>query len=269
MSLGPTISQPTRFPGGLTNVTKGNPMGVMESLSPIHEVLMGWGTYGQPLFATGNTPASNSYYTVTSTTTTGTASLADNTTYPPAHLLTTGTTANDEVVLQEVRTVKKNLLSYPGIRKVLVVGNFKVTSTIANSRLTIGLFTGTSNASLGNDSLCFNTNGATLNFVNRNNGGTAVTTAISTGLVINTLYSVAALLDPIKSTVSVYFGITDSLDLRLSTQTPQEVVATNTISVATANIPDGTNAVKFGFGALAKTGAAATVQFGPCFCVIQ
>jgi hypothetical protein len=41
-----------------------------------------------------------------------------------------------------------------------------------------------------------------------------------------------------------------------------------TIAVVTANIPDGTNALQFGFGAQTLAAAAATVEFGPSFAMV-
>jgi hypothetical protein len=169
------------------------------------------------------------------------------------------------VVFQDKRNLFTNFLSR---RKVMVAGSFRITSTVANSALSIGLFQGTTVNTPGTDSFTFNSSGATLNFVNRNNSGTAVTTAVSTALLINTAYGVAALLDPMTSKVSIFFGTIDELDLTLSTRTPRELPATNTIAVVTANIPDGTNAVNFGFGARTTAAAAATVEFGPCFSVV-
>jgi hypothetical protein len=234
-------------------------------MSPLHQVVLGWGyefTSGLP---TRNTPATNADWTVTSTTTTGTASNAAANVYPPRNLLTTGTTSGDQVVIQDKRALFTNFLNR---RKVMVAGAFKITSTVANSALSIGLFSGTTVNTPGTDSFTFNSSGATLNFVNRNNSGTAVTTAVSTALLINTVYGVAALLDPSAGKVSVFFGTMDELDLTLSSRTPRELPATNTIAVVTANIPDGTNALTFGFGARTTAAAAATVEFGPCFAVV-
>jgi hypothetical protein len=177
-------------------------------------------------------------------------------------LLTTGTTASDQVVIKDKTVIFTNFLNR---RKILIAGSFQITSTVANAGILMGLFAGTSVAVPGTDSFTFNSSGATLNFVNRNASGTAVTTAISTAILINTLYGVAALLDPLKSTVSVYFGIINELDLTNTASTPRELPAVVTIPVVTGNIPDGTNAIQFGFGAQTTAGAAATVQFGPCF----
>lgn len=257
-----TKSQPTRLPGGITNSTRISPLNLLESLSPVHDVVCGWRYDQVPTMPTGNTPASNFAWTVTAVTTTGTASFADATAWPPRHLLTTGTTANDQVVMKEVRTVKKNFLN---LQRVIVGGIFRITSTVANAGTAFGLFGGTSVAALGNDQFVFNSSGATLNFVNRNNAGTAVTTAISTALTINTLYGAVAVLNPLASTVSVYFGNIDSLDFNLSTKQPWDLPAVKTVTVATANIPDGTNAINAGFGAQTTAAAAATVEFGPCF----
>jgi hypothetical protein len=160
--------------------------------------------------------------------------------------------------------VKKNHYS---MRKIVVYGSFQITSTVANAALAIGVFSGTSVAALGNDLLTFNkpTGGATLNFLNRNNAGTTQTTPVSTAITINTLYGIAAYFDPFHNEATLFFGVIDSLDLQLSTLTgsnldlPRVVRAVTT----TANIPDGTNSVQFGFGAQTTAGAAATVQFGP------
>lgn len=269
MALSFTRTQPTRFPGGLTNVPPTNPMAPIEDLSPLHQIFLGWGYNNGSLgLPTGNTPATNEDFTITSTTTSGTASFNPAAVFPLTHLLTTGTTANDQVVFQDKRLVKTNFLAR---RKLLIAGSFQITSTVANAALAFGLFTGTSIAALGTDQFLFNkpTGGSTLNFVNRNNNGTALTTAVSTGITINTLYGVAAYLDPFKSTVSIAFGVIDGLDLTLSTSTPQDIPGTNTVVVVTANIPDGTNSVQFGFGAQTTAAAAATVQFGPCFAVLM
>lgn len=265
MALGQTLSHPTRFPGGLTNVPRGSPMNLLEAMSPLHQVVLGWGyefTSGLP---TGNTPVTNADWTVTATTTSGTASHAAANVYPPRNLLTTGTTSGDQVVIQDKRALFTNLLLR---RKTLVAGAFKITSTVANSALSIGLFAGTTVNTPGTDSFTFNSSGATLNFVNRNNSGTALTTAVSTALLINTVYGVAALLDPMKSTVSIFFGVINDLDLTNTALTPNEMAATNTIAVVTANIPNGTNAMTFGFGARTTAAAAATVEFGPSFAVV-
>lgn len=258
----------TRFPAGVTNVRKLNPLGILEMPSPVHQIVYGWTYAGAPGLPTGNTPATNADFTVTSTTTTGTASLADAGLYPPRHLLTTGTTANDQVVIQDKRTLKANMLT--GVNKVLIAGYFRITSTVANSKGVIGFMSGTSNSSLGNDQFVFNWSGATLNFVNRNNGGTALTTAISTSLTVNTLYAVAAILDPLKGRVLVGFGQADGLDLKLSSRTPApELPLNSSFSVTSSNIPDGTNTMVFSAGAQTTAGAAATVEFGPCFGVIS
>lgn len=269
MTLRITTTVPTRFPGGITNVTKENALALAEDASPLHQMLMGWGyNMGSLGLPTGTTPVTNADFTVTSTTTTGTASFNPAAVWPPSHLLTTGTTSGDQVVIQDKRIVKVNLLGSL-VRKVIVAGSFQITSTVANSAFSIGLFSGTTVNTPGNDNFLFNSSGATLNFVNRNNAGTAVTTAISTGLLINTYYGVAAILDPFKSTVSIQFGVIDGLDLTLSSVYPREIPGTNTISVATANIPDGTNNIQFGFGARTTAAAAATVQFGPCMALVM
>lgn len=264
MALGLTLSQPTRFPGGITNVPRISPLNVLEDMSPLHQFFTGWHYQGTPGLPTGSTPVTNGDFTVTSTTTTGTASLNVANTYPPTHLLTTGTTANDQVVIQDKRTLFTNMLLR---RKVLIAGSFNITSTVANAAVSFGFFTGTSNASLGTDQFLFNkpSGGSTLNFLNRNNSGTLLTTAVSTTILVATTYGMTALLDPTKGTVSVWFGVINELDLRNTTLTPNELPAIVTIPVVTANIPDGTNALTFGFGAQTTAGAAATVQFGPCF----
>jgi hypothetical protein len=77
------------------------------------------------------------------------------------------------------------------------------------------------------------------------------------------------LLDPFKSTISVAFGVIDNLDLSLSTTNPRDLPGIVTIPVVTANIPDGTNSLQFGFGAQTTAGAAATVQFGPSFAALM
>ena len=267
MAFGYTRTVPTRFPGGLVNVPPTSPFAMLEDLSPLHQLFLGWG-YSFPVgIPSGNTPVTNAEFTITSVTTTGTASFNAANSFPPSHLLTTGTTANDQVVYQDKRTVFTNLLSR---RKVLVAGSFNITSTVANAALAFGLFSGTSLAALGNDQFLFNkpSGGSTLNFVNRNNGGTALTTAINTGITINTYYGMAALLDPFKSTVSTWFGTIDGFDLTLSSTQPQDIPGISTIAVTTANIPDGTNAVQFGFGAQTTAAAAATVRFGPCFVMV-
>jgi hypothetical protein len=233
----------------------------MESISPVHQFVIGFDYHGTPSLPTGNTPASNTDWLITSVTSSGTASFNSAAVWPPAYLLTTGTTANDQVVFQDKRLAKKNFLS---LRKVLIAGAFQITSTVANSKLAFGLFSGTSVSSLGNDQFAFSATGATLSFVNRNNGGTALSTTVSTGLTINTMYAAAALLDPSKSQVSIWFGPIDSLDYTLSTNTPQELpLADSNLAVTTSNIPDGTNSIQCGFGAQTTAGAAATVQFGP------
>lgn len=267
MALGQTLSQPTRFPGGLTNVPRISPLAMLEDLSPIHEVFLGWQYQFPPGQPTGNTPATNADWTVTSTTTTGTASYNPANTFPPTHLLTTGTTASDQVVMQDKRTLFTNFLLR---RKVIIAGSFQITSTVANAAIAFGLFTGTSLASLGTDQFLFNkpSGGSTLNFLNRNNSGTLLTTAVSTAILINTTYGAVAMLDPSKGTVSIWFGVINGLDLTNTTLTPNEMPATNTIPVVTANIPDGTNALTFGFGAQTSAGAAATVQFGPSFAFV-
>ena len=268
MTLRITSTGPTRFPGGLTNVTKDSPLNSIEDNSSLHQLVMGWGySDGGIGLPTGNTPVTNDDTTVTSTTTTGTASFNPAAVWPPAHLLTTGTTSGDQVVFQDKRLVKVNFLGTL-IRKVLVAGSFQITSTVANSALSIGLFSGTTVNTPGNDNFLFNSSGATLNFVNRNNAGTALTTAVTTALTINTYYGVAAVLDPFKQTVSISFGPIDGLDLTLSTQYPREIPGVATIPVTTANIFDGTNTLQFGFGARTTAAAAATVQFGPSFAVI-
>lgn len=269
MALDPTRTRtaPTRFPGGVTNVTPNSPLRDIEMLSPLHQVYLGWEYGDKPGLPTGNTPATNADWTVTSTTTSGTASFNASGIWPPMHLLTTGTTANDQVVFQDKRLVIKNFLS---LRKVIVGGSFRITSTVANSALSFGLFQGTSNASLGTDSFTFNSSGATLNFVNRNNSGTALTTAVSTGVTVNTMYGAVAVLNPLQSTVSIYFGPIDGLDLTLSTTVPWDLPAiVSNLAVTTSNIPDGTNSLQFGFGAQTSAGAAATVQFGPCFSILM
>lgn len=259
-----TKNGPTRFPGGLVNVPPSSPFAAMETLAPLHQVLLGFGYDFHPGIPTGNTPATNSDVTITSVTTTGTASFNPANTYPPTHLLTTGTTANDQVVFQDKRTLFTNFLSR---KKVLVAGSFNITSTVANAAVVIGLLSGTSLAALGNDQFLFNkpSGGSTLNFVNRNNGGTALTTAINTGITINTTYGVAALLDPFKSVVQVWFGAVDGLDLTLA---GNDIPGVATIAVSTANVPDGTNAIQLGFGAQTTAAAAATVRFGPCFAMV-
>jgi hypothetical protein len=260
---------PTRFPGGITTARPTSLLGFLEDTSPIHQVFLGWGYKdGGVGLPTGNTPTTNEDITITSVTSTGTASFNPAAVWPPSHLLTTGTTANDQVVFQDKRLVKVNMLGGL-LRKVLVAGSFQITSTVANAKIALGMFSGTSIAALGNDQLTFTSSGATLNFVNRNNGGTALTTAISTALTINTYYGVAALLDPFKSTISVAFGVIDNLDLSLSTTNPRDLPGIVTIPVVTANIPDGTNSLQFGFGAQTTAGAAATVQFGPSFAALM
>jgi len=260
---------PTRFPGGVSTATPLNLLGMLEDTSPLHQLYLGWGySDGGIGIPTGSTPTTNEDITITSVTSTGTASFNPTGIWPPAHLLTTGTTSSDQVVFQDKRLVKVNFLGGQFIRKVLVGGSFQITSTVANSKIAFGLFSGTSIAALGNDEFTFTSSGATLNFVNRNNGGTAVTTAISTALTINTYYGAVALLDPFKQTVQVAFGPIDSFDVTLSTAVPRELPGIITIPVATANIPDGTNSLQFGFGAQTTAGAAATVNFGPCFAVL-
>lgn len=267
MAIGITRTSPTRYPGGLTTVTSISPLRDLELPSPLHQVVLGWRYDDTPGFPTGNTPVTNADFTVTSVTSAGTASLNAASLWPPVHLLTTGTTANDQVVLQDKRTIFKNFLS---LRKVIVGGSFRVTSTVANAGTAFGLFSGTSVAALGNDQFTFNSSGATLNFVNRNNGGTALTTAVSTAITINTLYGAIAVLDPLKSSVAIYFGQIDGLDMTMSSNTPNEIPAVaSAIAVTTANIPDGTNAIQLGFGAQTTAGSAATVQFGPCFAVVM
>lgn len=263
LDTGSTQSVPTRFPGGITTASPVNPLSLLQVPSPLHSLLLGWSYQDRPGFPTGNTPATNADYTVTAVTSTGTASFNADTTWPPTHLLTTGTTANDQVVIQDKRSVKKNLLS---LRTVIVGGTFKITSTVANAGTAFGLFSGTSVASLGNDQFTFNSSGATLNFVVRNNGGTALTTAVSTAVTINTIYGAVAVLNPVKSTVAIYFGTIDSLGYKLSTQTPFDLPVVNSgVAVSSSNIFDGTNSMLLGFGAQTTAGAAATVDFGPCF----
>ena len=261
------VKAPTRFSGGVTNTHKRNLLSVLEFNSPVHEVVLGWAYHTRPGLPTGNTPATNADYTVTSTTTTGTASLNPAAVWPPTHLLTTGTTANDQVVIQDKRTLKTNLLT---ANKVLVAGTFQVTSTVANQNTMLGLFSGTSLSSLGNDQFGFSLAGATLSFVNRNNGGTQLSTTISSSVTVNTHYGVIAVLDKTQNKVFVGFGTVDGPDLTLSTRVPQiELPISTTISVSSSNIFDGTNTVQLAVGSQTTAGAAATVQFGPCFAVVR
>lgn len=261
------IKAPTRFAGGVTNTHKRSLLSILECLSPAHEVQLGWAYHGRPGLPTGNTPVTNADYTVTSVTSTGTASLNPAAVFPPTHLLTTGTTINDQVVIQDKRSLKKNLLTAD---KVLVAGSFQVTSTVANQSSLLGLFSGTSLAALGNDQFGFNLVGATLSFVNRNNGGTALSTTISSAILINVHYGVIAVLDKNQSKVYVAFGVVDGTDLTLSTRVPQlELPITSSFAVTTSNIVDGTNSVLLSAGSLTSAAAAATVQFGPCFAVVK
>lgn len=270
MALPFTKTIPTRFPAGVNNVPPTNALASLEDLSPLHQVLLGWGYQFTPGLPTGTTPVTNGDYTVTSVTTSGATSFNPAAVFPPNHLLTTGTTANDQVVFQDKRLIKANFLGGNLIRKVLVGGAFQITSTVANAAVAFGLFTGTSLAALGTDQFVFNkpSGGSTLNFLNRNNNGTLLTTAVSTAITINTYYGAVALLDPLKQTVSVAFGVIDGFDLTLSTTTPRDIPGVLTVPVVTANIPDGTNSIQFGFGAQTTAAAAATVQFGPCFAVV-
>lgn len=271
MALSYTRTGPTRFPGGFTNVPPLSPLASLETDSPIHQLLYGWSYHQTQSIPTGNTPATNADWTVTAVTTTGTASFNPTAIFPPMNLLTTGTTANDQVVIQDKRLIKVNFLG-SNVRKVLIAGSFQITSTVANAAVSFGLFSGTSNASLGTDQFLFNkpSGGSTLNFLNRNNSGTLLTTPVSTAITINTVYGAAALLDPLKSQVAIWFGPIDGLDMTLSTTTPRELpLADSNLAVVTANIPDGTNSIQLGFGAQTSAGAAATVNFGPVFSVLM
>lgn len=265
MPFGKTLT-PTRLPNGITNAGPNSPLFRIEHPSPLHQVVLGWG-YGSDIdLPTGNTPTTTNVWTVTATTTTGTASLNPAAVWPPTHLLTTGTTANDQDVLQDKRIIKKN---HYALRKVIVFGSFQITSTVANAAIAFGMFTGTSIAALGTDLFTFNkpTGGATLNFLNRNNSGTTLTTPVSTAVLINTLYGAVAYFDPFHNEVTLFFGVIDSLELQLSTQTPGSNIDLPRVAravTATTNIPDGTNNILFGFGAQTTAAAAATVQFGPC-----